>query len=112
MQLQNAVLKKYQELYPDQTLREISKKTGIQQTRVFRILNGHEMRISEYEKFRNIIVANSSECDPDSFFEIYEDLKKLSTTQFNQVENEIKYFLSLNKINSFIQPYRWSVANA
>jgi hypothetical protein len=51
MELQKTILKQYLVLNQDPTLREISRITGIQQTRVFRLLNGSEMKLSEYEVF-------------------------------------------------------------
>ena len=52
MSVQSIVLKQFNELYPEAKLREISEKTGIQITRVFRILNGAEMKVSELESFQ------------------------------------------------------------
>lgn len=51
MSLQTAVLKQYKETFPKDKLKETSKRTGIQITRVFRILNGSEMKLKEYEAF-------------------------------------------------------------
>ncbi|MBF0298865.1 MAG: hypothetical protein HQK51_09105 [Oligoflexia bacterium] len=51
MIMQKEIIKRYMELNGQPTLKFISKDTQIQITRVFRILNGHEMKISEYEKF-------------------------------------------------------------
>lgn len=52
---QKEIIKCYRRLFPDETLKEVSHKTGIQATRVFRIFNGHEMRVSEYEIFERLI---------------------------------------------------------
>ena len=49
--LQKIVINSYMEINRGSTLKEISSDTGIQLTRVFRLLNGSEMKISEYEKF-------------------------------------------------------------
>jgi hypothetical protein len=50
MNLQNKVINQYRELHKFPTLQFIAQDTGIQITRVFRILNGLvEMKISEYE---------------------------------------------------------------
>lgn len=50
-ELQASTLSRYLEIHNHPTLKFISVDTSIQITRVFRILNGHEMKISEYEKF-------------------------------------------------------------
>ena len=53
--MQKAILKRYWQVRGDLTLKQISKDTGIQLTRVFRILRGAEMKLSEYEIFQKII---------------------------------------------------------
>lgn len=50
-QLQKRTLNQYQEAYPGQTLKEISMTTGINLSRVFRLFNGYEMKVSELETF-------------------------------------------------------------
>ena len=55
VRLQGLILKKYTEVHNNPTLKFISEDTGIQITRVFRIINGHEMKISEYERFESSI---------------------------------------------------------
>jgi len=51
MDLQKTILKQYMLLNQDPSLKKISAETGIQTTRVFRLLNGSTMKISEYEIF-------------------------------------------------------------
>lgn len=55
MELQNTIIKQYLLLNHDPTLRQIAKDTGIQQTRVFRLFNGSEMKLSEYEIFKRLV---------------------------------------------------------
>lgn len=52
---QKQLLLNYKTTFPDDTLKIISKKTGIQQTRVFRLFNGSEMKISEYKSFMSLL---------------------------------------------------------
>ncbi|MBI2522699.1 MAG: hypothetical protein HYV97_19920 [Bdellovibrio sp.] len=42
------------------TYREIAALTGIQMTRVFRIFNYQEMKVSEYERFKNLLLQKKS----------------------------------------------------
>ena len=49
---QREVIAKYFKRRGEKPLREISNETGIQMTRVFRILNGQEMKLSEYLCFK------------------------------------------------------------
>jgi hypothetical protein len=55
MSLQKSIIKQYKEIYPKDKLKDISHKTGIQITRIFRILNGSEMKLREYEVFEQIV---------------------------------------------------------
>lgn len=55
MSLQKRTINTYRQLFPNETLREISLKTGIQITRVFRLMNGKTMKVSELEAFDQII---------------------------------------------------------
>ncbi|MCT4643220.1 MAG: hypothetical protein N4A33_13095 [Bacteriovoracaceae bacterium] len=53
--LQTKIIEKYKLIYPNDTIKDISQKTGIQFTRVFRILNFAPMKLSEYEAFNHAI---------------------------------------------------------
>lgn len=55
MNYQDKVLNNYQSLFPGAKLRETAEQTGIQLTRVFRIFNGAEMKISEFEAFETVL---------------------------------------------------------
>jgi len=61
MSLQKIVLEQFVKTYHQPTLREISSLTGIQITRVFRLMNGMTMKLDEYEIFRNLLDKNSDE---------------------------------------------------
>lgn len=60
MTMQEAIIKHYKEVNQKLTLREISEDTGIQITRVFRLINGNQMKLSEYEKFDKAIRKKTS----------------------------------------------------
>ncbi len=53
MNLQQSILDEYLSHFKKPTLKQISDDTGIQLTRVFRILNGAVMHLNEYETFYN-----------------------------------------------------------
>ena len=55
MKLQNRVLKKYRLYFPHDTLRDVSNRTNIQLTRVFRLFNGKPMKVKELEAFEEVI---------------------------------------------------------
>ena len=60
MDMQLKVISEFKELFPNATLKKISELTGIQITRVFRLINGREMKLSEYQSFRQVITKNES----------------------------------------------------
>ena len=55
MDLQKTILNQYMLLNGKPTLKKISEETGIQLTRVFRILNGSTMKLSEYQIFNRLV---------------------------------------------------------
>ena len=61
MTLQQKTLKRYRELFPEETLRETSSRTKIQITRVFRLFNGKTMKVAELEAFELLINRKISE---------------------------------------------------
>ena len=61
MNLQQNIIRRYKETYPEDKLKDISNKTSIQITRVFRILNGAEMKVLELEAFMNTLRQSSEQ---------------------------------------------------
>ena len=59
MQVQDSLMKKYNSLLKKSTIREIALDSGIQQTRIFRLLNGSEMKLSEYLIIKERVVKLS-----------------------------------------------------
>jgi hypothetical protein len=55
MTLQEKTLQRYRQLFPNLPLREVSARTGIQITRVFRLFNGKIMKVGELEAFEKAI---------------------------------------------------------
>jgi hypothetical protein len=55
MTLQNKTIQRYRLFFPNETLREVSARTGIQITRVFRLFNGKAMKVGELEAFERAI---------------------------------------------------------
>jgi hypothetical protein len=55
MSLQIKTLNRYRQIFPNDTLREISARTGIQITRVFRLFNGKTMKVGELEALEHVI---------------------------------------------------------
>lgn len=61
MQLQNKTIQRYRLFFPQETLREVSARTGIQITRVFRLFNGKPMKLGEFEAFEKAITEKVAE---------------------------------------------------
>jgi hypothetical protein len=61
MTLQEKTLQRYRQLFPNQPLREVSARTGIQITRVFRLFNGKVMKVGELEAFEKAITDKLAE---------------------------------------------------
>lgn len=61
MSLQNKTIQRYRLFFPQETLREVSARTGIQITRVFRLFNGKAMKVEEFEAFEAAICNKLAE---------------------------------------------------
>lgn len=61
MNLQKKTIERYRQLFPQDTLREVSARTGIQITRVFRLFNGKPMKVGELEAFEKTITEKLRE---------------------------------------------------
>lgn len=61
MSLQNKTIQRYRLFFPQETLREVSVRTGIQITRVFRLFNGKQMKVGELEAFEKAITEKLAE---------------------------------------------------
>jgi hypothetical protein len=61
MSLQIKTLNRYRQIFPNDTLREISTRTGIQITRVFRLFNGKTMKVGELEALEQVITEKLKE---------------------------------------------------
>lgn len=53
--LEKEILRRYRKSFPNDTLKMIAAKTGIQVTRVFRIMNGKPMKVTELEIFQCLL---------------------------------------------------------
>ena len=110
MDLQKTIIQHYMLLNHQPTLRNIAKDTGIQMTRVFRILNGSTMKLSEYEIFHQRVK------DQMGFSSSLENLahqcfNELNVESIKEIENlmsrkiailNIKKELQIKKLNQSI----------
>lgn len=100
--IQKETITRYRQKFPKHTFREISEKTGIQLTRVFRIVNGYEMRLTEYLAFQKAINHSGIEqCGRSHDLQfINEHFFKLDEQTTNDLKRKIEYKVELNKLSS------------
>lgn len=108
--IQEKVIKRYLDIHKNPTLKHISKDTQIQVTRVFRILNGSEMKLSEYQKFMDSIEkrAEANNNNPNEKQFLHQNLdclleeceSSLSTNSIAEIREYIKRKLKLSSILS------------
>lgn len=98
MCLQNQILRLYKDNYPKSTLQSISEQTGIQITRVFRIFNGSEMKISEYEIFNSILKRSKHNRELIKVAE--ECLEKLSIDRNQFILSQLKHALKIENLKA------------
>lgn len=86
--LQSSILNEYSKTFPTHTLKEISLNTNIQITRVFRIFNGSEMKLSEYESFQNALNQRNTH---ESFIKLATQFfKNSSSEKVNHLESVMR----------------------
>ena len=97
MKLQDWIIDKYTNLYGLKTLKEISKDTGIQVTRVFRLMHGKEMKIGEFEIFQEK-VFNSFEKGTSILDLANECLLKLGSQKIEEVDEFLRRTLNIAEL--------------
>jgi len=104
MKLQDHILRSYRKNFPEHTLKEIAEATGLQITRVFRILNGSEMKVSEFEAFQKALESKSY-----SSLHFITTAKKclqlLSEETLQTLNNEMLLKISIKKQSKFFSSF-------
>lgn len=94
--LQLQIINQYKSNFPKHTLKDISNATNIQNTRVFRIMNGSEMKISEYDSFQKCINKSKS---LSKFETLIQDCKStLSDIKMNNLCYEIEGLIKMQRL--------------
>lgn len=96
--LEKEVIRRYRQAFPQETLKVISQKTGIQITRVFRIMNGKPMKVKELEIFQKILESQTAQ--GKSFTEI-ERLTKMAVSTLSIKDLEQIITLIERKLKNF-----------
>ncbi len=92
MSLQQSILQQYRLHFPQESLREVSARTGIQITRVFRLFNGKTMKVGELEAFQSAIQQKIySDPSTRTFARLFNDaVSKLSSEELEKVNDHIE----------------------
>ena len=98
MQLQNTILATFKKHYPNQTLNESSKLLKINKTRLFRLFNGSEMKVSEYESFEQAILKAQGANSLDLLAKSKECLKVLRPEKLKQLIEQMNEKLFLESL--------------
>ncbi|MCB9063096.1 MAG: hypothetical protein H6622_16350 [Halobacteriovoraceae bacterium] len=96
MQIQKNLLRQYMTLSNQPTLKEISVETGIQVSRVFRIFNGAEMKISEFMAFQKLVKIKNG-MDSKLIELVEESSEVLPASILSGIENKIRRQIDLWK---------------
>ena len=93
--IQHNLIRSYKSLFPKETIKQTALKNQIQQTRVFRIFNGSEMSISEYEKL-NLSIQENTNGSLFLFQQLsYMCVTSLKASDINELIMEMQYTLDL-----------------
>jgi hypothetical protein len=106
MTLQNKTIQRYRLFFPEETLREVSARTGIQITRVFRLFNGKAMKLGEFEAFEKAIHQKMSLNPNYSRLGLLaeEASSLLSTTEITKIVDYIERKITNKKFASTYYP--------
>ncbi len=98
MELQKKILQQYTSLKSNPTLKEISADTGIQVTRIFRIMNGAMLHLNEYEIFYQRVLDLKQSRSANNLWD--ECLVQLSPETLSEFEMTFKKKLWLKKLEN------------
>jgi hypothetical protein len=87
MNVQKELLENYLKKFSNPTLKEIAADTGLNISRVFRLLNGSKMRLSEYLIFKNLVDDAVADKTEEEFLSL---IKRLNDSK---MKNEIFAFV-------------------
>lgn len=91
--MQSTVIERFIKIIGKRTFSEYAEITGIERTRIFRLFNGAEMKISEYEKINNVVAQNKDSERVDEDF-----IVKVNTIMGSSLQR--KWELEIQRKNS------------
>lgn len=102
MKLQEKILREFQQAFPGETLRNISHLTGIQLTRVFRLMNGSAMKLDEYEAFLAAIESQLPAAALQQGFDgaVHQARRELPKRELQRITDFIEHRLRWNELTA------------
>ena len=101
MQSEKQVIQTFKKLFDGKTLTELSDLTNIQRTRLFRVLNGAELKLKEAQSLNKLIYGKVGEGFSRLFYQTIgfdiifgEDKKQYNTREKNKRELAYLYYLT------------------
>ncbi|MDA8793595.1 hypothetical protein N9N67_10120 [Bacteriovoracaceae bacterium] len=103
MKLQNEIINEYKKKFPNDKLKDISARTGLNITRIFRIFNGATLKINEYEIFCQVInQIKKTNQEPEQHYQnlnvISQAMEKLPPKILQQTINQLSYYLTIQQL--------------
>lgn len=85
MSLQETIITDFKKHFPSLSLDKSSKLLKINKTRLFRILQGQEMKVSEYESFDKVLRQRKGITHSDLYSKTKECLQTLRPEKINEI---------------------------
>ena len=93
--MQESILSLYLKSRGHPSLRKIAEETGIQLTRVFRLMNGYEMKLSEYLKFSSCLRKTGDDTF-DQFLQVAQTcVAELSPNCIEELKGQLERLIKL-----------------
>lgn len=102
-QVQKELWRKYQEKFPNESLKKTAEKLNIQFSRLYRISKGQEMKLSEYISFQQHIYQDRPQNTRNNLLRfINEHFFSLDEKMALSLKKQIEYSINVKK---FTSPY-------
>ncbi|MAW06857.1 MAG: hypothetical protein CME61_01095 [Halobacteriovoraceae bacterium] len=82
------IMKTFREVYKNQTFQSLSLITGIQKTRLFRIINGAELKFKEFEVISSLVSEKLGRGYSDYFYKQLNFAPKVNNAFYDKMTRE------------------------
>jgi hypothetical protein len=98
--LQTTIISKYKKLRPHFSLSSTAKELNINLSRLFRLWNGAEMKLSEYQKICEVI--DNIEPKAQIGWQVKAEIDQLDKHQISHVDQVVQYYKHVNTIQRIL----------